>query len=419
MLSGFTGPFRHYLPPDDNVIKSAMTAGLVVLDTNVLLSAYRFAPAAREELLSVIERISDRIWIPNRVAEEFQKNRLEVIADYDAAYLPVIEALQTLQESLDDELDPKIAQLANRAALSDIQRTNLLELVAKSTEAATLAVKRLRKEHGLADLRGDDAILSKFQLLLDDKTGSPLSEEDLGKAVDEAKHRIEQRIPPGYLDAKKADPYGDYIVWKQTMLEMAIRKVPFLVFVTSDNKEDWYRVLKGKTISARPELAKELMDQADAQLVMLNTTSFLFHARKYLNAKVSPETIRQSEALPKRDSRSDRSSQQNELRGRRMRDMDRLLGRISSRQVLITAIQEALENRLQEDPDGESPETIALQRHLEESRNSERILKRRYEGLLATQVDDVHKNLAQVATSARSTSDGADTDSDQPELNSE
>jgi len=418
MPSGFTAPFRYYLPPDDNSIKSAMTTGLVVLDTNVLLSAYRFAPAAREELLSVIERISDRIWIPNRVAEEFQKNRLQVIGDYDAAYLPVIDALHAAQESLDDELGSKIGQLANRAALSDIQRTNLLELVAKSTEAAALAVKRLRKDHGLADLRGDDAILSKFQLLLDDKTGPPLSEVDLEKAVDEAKRRIEQRIPPGYLDNKKADPYGDYIVWKQTLLEVASRKVSYLVFVTSDNKEDWYRVVKGKTVGARPELAKELIDQANAELVMLNTTSFLFHAREYLDAKVSQETIRQSEALPRPDSSSERLIQQNELRRQRLRDMDRLAGRISSRRTLITALQVAIENRLQEDPEGESPETMALQRQLEESRNSERILRRRYDRLAASQVDN-EQELLQTANNDSSISDDTDVDPEQLGLDSE
>ena len=145
MSSGFTDPFRYYLPPDANAIKSAMTSGLIVLDTNVLLSAYRFAPAARDELLSVLDSIVDRIWIPHRVAEEFHRNRLEVISDQDAAYMPVLEALRLAQSSLDEELQSRIAQLANRAALSDSEGTELIRLVTKSTESAARAVEKLRK----------------------------------------------------------------------------------------------------------------------------------------------------------------------------------------------------------------------------------------------------------------------------------
>jgi len=81
MSSGFIStPFQYYLAPDDGQTKAAVTSGMVVLDANVLLSAYRFAPPARNELLSALERVANRAWIPHRVAEEFHRNRLKVIA---------------------------------------------------------------------------------------------------------------------------------------------------------------------------------------------------------------------------------------------------------------------------------------------------------------------------------------------------
>lgn len=58
---GFSSEFRHYLIPGDDQIKSGIISGMVVLDANVLLSAYRFAPAARNELLSALEKVGDRI----------------------------------------------------------------------------------------------------------------------------------------------------------------------------------------------------------------------------------------------------------------------------------------------------------------------------------------------------------------------
>jgi hypothetical protein len=93
-------------------------------------------------------------------------------------------------------------------------------------------------------------VLSRFQELLDGETRDPLSEEESRDAIAEAKRRIGQLIPPGYRDAKKQEPCGDYFIWKQTLLEVARREIRYFVFVTSDNKEDWYQIIKGGPISA-------------------------------------------------------------------------------------------------------------------------------------------------------------------------
>jgi hypothetical protein len=386
MPSGFTDPFRYYLPPNDEVIKSAMTSGLIVPDTNVLLSAYRFAPAAREELLSVLARISDRIWVPNRVAEEFHRNRLSVINDHDSAYISVIEGLRQAQQNLDDDVRQKISELANRTALSDDEKNRLFQLVAMSTGAATSAVEKLRKNHGLIGPRDQDPILARLEEFFDGKVGAPFSDQELEAAIAEARRRIEHNIPPGYRDKKKDDPYawGDYFIWKQSMLEVTRRQASYLVFVTTDSKEDWYQKLKGRTIGARPELVKELMNEAGAQLVMLSTASFLFHAREHLNAEISPETIRQSEELV-----PEKVLAHNERAKLRQADLDRLARRISDRRVLIETIEATLESTLEEDPEGSSSTARSLQHQLADLRYGERILRRRLHRLQNGSMGDV------------------------------
>jgi hypothetical protein len=378
MSSGFTDPFRYYLPPSEETLKLGMTSGLIVLDTNVLLSAYRFAPAPREELLSVLTRVTDRLWVPYRVAEEFHRSRLGVMADYDATYMPVIETLGLLQQNIDTELRPKILQLANRAALSDEERDKLFQLITASTEAAIVAVQELRKNHGLAEPRADDQILLRFQQLLDGKTGPPFSDEETSEAINEARRRAENRIPPGYRDANKPDPYGDYFIWKQTLLEVARRKSTYLVFVTGDNKEDWYQIIKGRTIGARPELARELLDESGAPLIMLNTTSFLFHAREYLDAKVSPETIRQSESLPRAELISEQLLREAQLkRFPRYSELQKLANRIDNHKTFIGVLQQVIADRLADDPEGVSTEVVVLRNQLERAQLSERTLTRR------------------------------------------
>lgn len=381
-MPDFTDPFRYYLVPDDQAIKDGMTTGMIVLDTNVLLSAYRFAPTARGELLSVVERIAERVWIPHRVAEEFHRNRLSVISDYDAAYVPVIEALNKARESLTGELAPKISQLANRAALADSDRDKLLERVTASTGEVISMVEGLRGGHGLNDLRGTDEILAKFQNLFQGKTGSALDGTDHEAAIAEAKRRGDNNIPPGYVDyrdAKKPEPFGDYLVWKQTLLEVERRSANLIIFVTGDTKEDWYQIIKGKTVGARPELVKEMLEGPGAQLIIMNTKSLLYHAREYLNAEVSQETIRQADQLPR--AASDQSLQ-HARRQKKRSDVIKLSGRINSRLILISALEKTIKKRLAENPEDEPAEVEAMRRQLEDSRNSVRILLRRLRRLV-------------------------------------
>lgn len=295
MASQFSDSFHYYIPPSERVIKGAFQGGMIVLDTNVLLSAYRFAPKARKELLSAIRRVAGRVWIPHRVAEEFHKNRIGVINGYDAEYGPVVDALRDAQSRIDAELVPKIEQLANRAALADQEKRDLIKLVADSTAKACRAVENLRKQHDLPPSGEGDKILAEFQELFEGKTGATLGERDLSEVIAEAERRAEQEIPPGFRDAKNTEPYGDYLIWRQTLIEASARKCEYLLFVTGDKKPDWYQVVKGKTIGAQPQLVKEAHRECGAQLVMCDTTSFLFHARQYLEAEVSAETIRQSQ----------------------------------------------------------------------------------------------------------------------------
>jgi hypothetical protein len=295
MSASFSNYFRHYLPPDSQMIKNAVSSGLIIFDTNIFLNAYRFAPTARKQLLSVLALVSDRTWIPHRVAEEFHKNRIVVMADYDAAYVAVAEPLKAMQRKLETDITPVIKQLANRAALTHEERDRLLKLVASCTKPAMSAVESLRQAHGLDNVHRSDPVLSAYQELYDDKVGPPFTDEEHEDAIKEAQRRIDNGIPPGYRDSKKEEPFGDYFIWRQTLIEVAKRKAPLLLFVTADTKEDWYQQVKGRTICARPELTKEIMNYANANLVMLTLSSFFFHAREHLNVEISAETIRQSE----------------------------------------------------------------------------------------------------------------------------
>ncbi|WP_174535757.1 PIN-like domain-containing protein [Micromonospora chalcea] len=274
---------------------------MVVLDTNVLLSAYRFAPLAREQLLSAMERLKSRLWIPHRVAFEFHRRRLDVIVDQRAAYESVLALISRRREELNKEIGDSIRQLSRRAALTEADRNKLLEQLERSFAPLAEKVNSLNAEHSTIGIHEKDPILSRLQAIIGDSFGEDFGEQARDEALAEAERRKDAQIPPGFKDASKDEFYGDYFLWRQTLDEASIRSAAHLLFVTSDQKEDWYLKVKGKHI-AHPMLTEEVQKACGAQLVLISTETLLRHARRYLDADVSNETIRQAGELRKVDS---------------------------------------------------------------------------------------------------------------------
>ncbi|MEU5905474.1 PIN-like domain-containing protein [Micromonospora sp. NPDC047467] len=293
-MSGFSDQFTAHLVPSQPEIAEAMREGLVVLDTNVLLSAYRFAPKAREELLSVLEQVADRVWIPHQVAFEFHKNRFGVIAEHDAAYKELLDALSEHRRTMQLDLETKIRQLSNRSALTDAVRDELLHQARQSLDPLQSEIERLHQAHRLGEPAESDNVLERLQLIFADHVGPAFSPEEQERANKEASRRIDEKVPPGFKDSGKSNPSGDYFLWAQTLIEVERCKPKFLVLVTGDVKDDWYLRVKGQTVIGRPELANELQARTGARLMLMPTKSFLRHAREYLNAAVSSDTLTQA-----------------------------------------------------------------------------------------------------------------------------
>jgi hypothetical protein len=176
------------------------------------------------------------------------------------------------------------------ARLSGIMDTALAELQALEAEQ-DLTVK---------DIQDGDPILVEIDNLLLDRIGKPYSSDQLRTIVDEAiLFRYPNLIPPGYLDADKATPLraaGDYILWRQ-IIDKASRLNPpnrRILLITDDLKEDWWTLnSKGKPTRARPELALELYQSAEASLALLTLADFLEGAKQHLSSKISEATVDQ------------------------------------------------------------------------------------------------------------------------------
>ncbi|MFG1854059.1 PIN-like domain-containing protein [Actinomadura geliboluensis] len=299
-MSTFRSSFEEFYLPSEGDRKNALLEGLVCLDTNVLLDAYRFAPIARNELLTSLKLFENRLWIPHQVALEFHKNRVKVISKQGQAYKALLESLNNLKNELSSDVLAKAKSLRQTIAAPDAKPESIIEPITQGLGRVIERVNALQSGHGITlDQLDSDPVLSAFEEIFNGRVGDRLDEKEEAEARKEADRRVKAKIPPGYKDvADKDDPSGDYLLWKQLLLEAKTRKLPIL-FVTRDVKEDWFRREAGRTLSARPELIKEAREVADVSLIIMETKSFLWHVKQYMTqSAVSNDLLRQVEELP-------------------------------------------------------------------------------------------------------------------------
>ena len=96
--------FPGYYRPTENEFAEMWESCLFVLDANVLLNLYRYSVDTREELLAILQGISERLWIPHQAALEYQQKRLQVIGQQAAAYKNIRDLLEECRKKLENDL---------------------------------------------------------------------------------------------------------------------------------------------------------------------------------------------------------------------------------------------------------------------------------------------------------------------------
>ncbi len=295
--------FKGYYRPTEQELAELWKQGLFVLDANVILGLYCYPIQARDDLLQTLWQVSDRLWIPHQAALEYQENRLSVIAEQVSKFADVNNVLLETRETLTNKLNE--LQLKKRHSAinpeSFLQRT---EVVFNDFESELNSLRE--RQPTISD---DDKIREDIDALLEGKIGSPLSSDELTALYNAGKDRFEHQRPPGYLDKGKSKQdekyyfyndleiqreYGDLIIWNQIIREAKAHNIKCLIFITDDEKEDWWWIYKGKTVGPRPELVEEIHTQAGVTLFyMYNSPRFLKYAKEYLGAQIDQESINQ------------------------------------------------------------------------------------------------------------------------------
>lgn len=270
-----------YIPPSNQEKKALWDRAVFVFDTNVLLNLYRCTKETSESLLSAMEGLKGRVFLPHQVAWEYGRRRTEVIFER-AAMAPV-------RKKMDEFLTLVLREF--RMKEEHARYKGLKRYVEKWVEDSS-------RENTMAGDPADDKVLVRLLALFDGCTGTEYADEAQKGHREEFAKRAEQKTPPGYKDKEKADNgEGDYLVWRQIM-DYAKAEEKDVILVTDDQKEDWVYSVSGKKQGPRPELRREFRVETGRDFYLYTSDSFVERAesqRSKEDKKKAAEEIRQVE----------------------------------------------------------------------------------------------------------------------------
>ena len=120
--------FKEYYGLNSSELDKLWKEGIIVFDTNVLLSLYRRSQGVRDDFISMIKSLSDRIWIPYQVGYEFHEHRLEEAMRPIEAVRAIKGKLQKFENDFEQEygnnpyLDKKKIKIAFKAFSSKLDK---------------------------------------------------------------------------------------------------------------------------------------------------------------------------------------------------------------------------------------------------------------------------------------------------------
>jgi hypothetical protein len=251
------------------------------LDANVLLNIYRYGDSTRDDLFKVLNGLKGRVWVPFQAAREFYRRRIDVIQEQRSKYT---ELEETLEHSL------KALRSGGFKKSAFLKLDQVEAVLRPAIDQARQIVATQREEH--PNLIHDDAFLERLVNTIGSHIGAEPEQATFDKRCTDAQARIDKLQPPGYRDAKKPVPerYGDVLIWYELLDHAEATKKP-VIFVTDDDKEDWWHIVDGEKLGPRPELREEMRKRANVEFYIYNPAYLLETAGQQLNLTVAKSSV--------------------------------------------------------------------------------------------------------------------------------
>lgn len=205
---------------------------IFIFDTNVLFVPFDSSEKSTSEIKAILKKLKEknRLLIPARVAREFANNRAKRIGDLFLKVRQTKENLNSGPYKFEDY--PLLEGNANYKSLKE-----------KFSQIAKL-IKESRKEldnieNDIKDWTWDDNVSVMYKEIFTPDTIIEVKKPE-DEIIKDLEFRIEYKIAPGFKDSGKIDDgIGDLIIWT-TILEIGKEKNCDVIFVSNDQKNDWF-----------------------------------------------------------------------------------------------------------------------------------------------------------------------------------
>ena len=211
--------------------------------------------------------------------EEFYKNKEKVMnetfQEYDKLSTNILANLNKAKDEVNKKKDNR---LKSKEKINDILDNNIKEIE-----------KLLKEEQDEKKTVASEDKIEKFILDIFNKNiGVPFETNEYQKIREEGNRRKNNTIPPGYKDKDKEEN-GDYYIF-YSMMQKAKIESKDIIFVTDDEKEDWFNKYNGENHGGRSELLDEFYHETGQLLLMYTTDGFV----QAYNKNISKKSINKS-----------------------------------------------------------------------------------------------------------------------------
>ena len=308
---------------------------ILVFDTSSLLELYFYSTDSAVEILEKCNyHFKDRIFLPNHVKFEYDKNREIIIKKQTLGYQNVFnkkesigfyakiiyqqEMIKKMITDTNNAIKNFEEQFGNRQTHPYFSST-FIEEFKKEVSNFTLKLADIENSKIFSDF--EDKLKDEKEARITEITNQieqdPLKEfiennfiigdgysfPELMDIISEGELRYSASIPPGYMDAEEKQSiqvYGDLIIWKQILKHAQTQSKP-VIFVSDDTKEDWNEIIEGeeankkkkRTDSKRPryEILLEFNDIVEEKIKKLQLSDFLYELNGQLETKFGSTTL--------------------------------------------------------------------------------------------------------------------------------
>jgi len=251
---------------------------IIVFDTNIYLDLLRYSKNASSDLLKLYRTVSEDLVATPQIAKEFRRNFPVVcgvrLSNLSKSKTAIKDAANVFSSAIDSQTSVFLKY--RFSGVEDFKKNAQKKIAEIKRDIDELSGEILQVDSFIADQEVKDF----FEQIWMKSKQTENTQDELLDIIQKGQTRYRYKIPPGYMDDPQnnkyackdgVDIFGDLIIWQQ-LIDCAKDKACSAIFVTSDIKEDWFRLTNNQPKSPREELVKEFNEKTGGNDICILTS---------------------------------------------------------------------------------------------------------------------------------------------------